>query len=245
MTDASVNSSAQIGHRQAAVCTTAPIHQVGLLGLLFKMIMIIGVATATAQSVDKPVKIIAFGDSLTAGYQLRASDAFPAQLERALKGKGLNVTVVNAGVSGDTTAAGLARLKWAIDTTADAVIVEFGANDALRALDPGQARANLDKILTTIRANRSEILLAGMRAPNNLGPTYVKAFNPIFPDLATKHDVLLYDFFLDRVVMKPELNLSDGIHPNARGVAEIVTGILPKAEALVERVQKKRLASRS
>lgn len=201
--------------------------------------------SAMSQSTEKPIRLVAFGDSLSAGYQLKASDAFPAQLERALQSKGLNVTVVNAGVSGDTTAAGLARLAWAVDKSADAVILELGANDALRGLDPARARENLDKILTGIKSGGSEVLIAGMRAPQNLGPAYVAAFNPIFADLAAKHDALLYDFFLDRIALKPEFNLADGIHPNARGVGEIVDGILPKVEELLNRVKSKRTARRS
>jgi acyl-CoA thioesterase-1 len=203
--------------------------------------IIAGVASpAAARSGDKVVKIVAFGDSLTAGYRLKPTDAFPAQLEAALRARGHKVEVVNAGVSGDTTAAGLDRFAWAVPTDADGVIVELGANDALRGLSPAKARENLDRILTMIRAQKQEILLAGMQAPRNLPRDYVSGFDTIFPDLAAKHGALLYPFFLERIVMKAQFNLDDGIHPNAKGVAEIVTGILPKAEELLARIKAKR-----
>jgi acyl-CoA thioesterase-1 len=190
-----------------------------------------------ARAQEKPVKLVAFGDSLTAGYGLAAADAFPSRLQRELAARGYKVEVFNAGVSGDTTAAGLDRLAWAVPGDADGVIVELGANDALRGLDPAAARANLDKILATIRAQGPEILLAGMRAPRNLPAIYVSSFDAIFPELAAKHGALLYPFFLETIALKPELNLADGIHPNARGVAAIVTDILPKVEELLARIK--------
>ena len=179
------------------------------------------------------------GDSLVAGFGLKPSDAFPAQLERALKARGHAVEVINAGVSGDTTAGGLARVAWAVPERTDAVILELGANDALRGLDPGAAKANLDKIITALKASGAEVLLAGMFAPRSLGKDYVRAFDGMYPDLASKHGLILYPFFLDGVAMDAKLNLDDGLHPNPRGVAEITKKILPSVEQLIERARAK------
>lgn len=197
-------------------------------------------AVVAAAATPRPVVLVAFGDSLSAGYQLPAADAFPAQLERALRARGHDVRVVNASVSGDTTAAGLERLAWAVPPEADGVIVELGANDALRGLDPGRARTNLDQIVSAIRAQKQDVLIAGMRAPANLPPDYRAAFDAIFPDLAAKHGALLYPFFLEGIALEAKYNLADGIHPNPAGVARIVAGILPTAEALIARVRARR-----
>jgi acyl-CoA thioesterase-1 len=200
-------------------------------------------ATAAAQTPGKgPLRIVVLGDSLVAGFQLKASDAFPAQLERALKTRGHQVEVINAGVSGDTTAAGLERLRWAVPDKADAVIVELGANDALLGLDPAKAKANLDSIITAVKAGGAEVLLAGMMAPGNMGADYARAFDAIYPALAKKHGVPLYPFFLDGVALDAQLNLSDGMHPNPRGVAEIVRRILPMVEELIGRVRTRQTA---
>ncbi len=174
------------------------------------------------------------GDSLVAGYRLAARDAFPAQLQRALSANGYGVEVLNAGVSGDTTAGGRARLAWVLASEPDVVIVELGANDGLRGLDPEQVFANLDAILARIRARRVKVLLAGMRVPPNLGRAYGESFRNVYPRLAAKHGVLLYPFFLDGVARRRELNLRDGAHPNARGVAVIVQRILPYVKALLD-----------
>jgi acyl-CoA thioesterase-1 len=190
-----------------------------------------------------PLRMVVLGDSLVAGYQLKASDAFPAQLERALKARGYDVEVMNAGVSGDTTADGLARVRWAVPGQTDAVIVELGANDALRGLDPGRARASLDSIIKIVKAGGAEVLLAGMQAPHNWGEDYVKAFDAIYPVLAAKHGVLLYPFFLDGIALDAKLNLGDGLHPNAAGVAVVVERILPSVEALIARVRARHAAS--
>ena len=189
---------------------------------------------------DAPVKIVALGDSLTAGFGLPREDAFPAKLEAALKAKGLAVDVANAGVSGDTASGGLARLDWSVPAGTDAVILELGANDALRGLDPKVTRAALEGILRRLKERGIAVLLAGMRAPPNLGADYVGAFDAIFPELAMEHDALLYPFFLDGVAADRALNQPDGLHPTARGIDAIVQRVLPKAEELVARVKAKR-----
>ena len=174
-----------------------------------------------------------FGDSLVHGYGLAPPDSFPAQLEARLVADGWPVRVINAGNSGDTTAAGLARVDWSLAGSPDAVIVELGANDALRGIDPTQTRANLEQILRRIRQQGLPLLLAGMRAPRNLGRDYSDAFDQIFPDLAKQLKVALYPFFLEGVALRPELNQADGIHPNRAGVSEIVGRIGPYVERLL------------
>jgi acyl-CoA thioesterase I len=191
---------------------------------------------ANQAAAREPV-IVAFGDSLTAGLDLPEKDSFPAQLERALKARGQELKVVNAGVSGDTAAAGLARLDWAMPDDASAVIVEFGANDALQGLDPAATKATLEKIITELKSRGLPILLTGMEAPPNLGKDYVNQFRAIYADLAQRYDLILYPFFLDGVALDDQYTLSDGMHPNAEGVARIVDGILPKVEELLVRVQ--------
>lgn len=194
-------------------------------------------AGAFAQATPAPVRIVVLGDSLVAGFQLKTSDAFPAQLERALKAKGHAVEVINAGVSGDTTAAGLERLRWAVPERTDAVVLELGANDALRGLDAARAKANLEKIITTLKGGGAEVMLAGMVAPRNLGEEYMRVFNGMYADLAQKHGLILYPFFLDGVALNGDLNLGDGLHPNPQGVAEITKRILPTVEELIARVR--------
>ncbi len=201
------------------------------------VISIICASTLCASAQAAPIRIVAFGDSLSAGYLLGAGEGFADQLQAALKAKGHDVTVVNASVSGDTTSAGLARLDWSIDPTADAVIVELGANDMLRGLDPSIPEKTLDEILTRLNARKLPILLAGMQAAPNLGTDYAKRFNAIYPELAAKHEAVLYPFFLDGVAAQPGLRLSDGMHPNAAGVAVIVERILPSVEQLIAQVK--------
>ncbi len=181
----------------------------------------------------EPVTILALGDSLTAGLGLDPQAAFPARLEAALKAKGHDVTILNAGVSGDTASQGEARLDWALSDEIDAVIVELGANDALRGLPPEQAEAALGTILAKIRARGLPVLLAGMKAPPNMGPDYVTAFDDMFPRLAQKHAVPLYPFFLEGVASQAKLNQADGMHPNADGVDVIVNNMMPDVEALI------------
>lgn len=199
----------------------------------------LALASAVAEPVGtgRPVKIVALGDSLTAGLGLPADATFPVRLQQALAQKGVAIEVVNAGVSGDTTADGLSRLDWSVPDDTDAVIVELGANDALRGLDPGQARANLDAILKRLAACKLPVLLAGMRAPPNLGADYTKAFDAIYPDLAAAYGALLYPFFLDGVAADRSLNQGDGLHPTAAGVDVIVAKILPQVEELVARAR--------
>ena len=193
-----------------------------------------------AAGADRPVRIVALGDSLTAGLGLPANAAFPARLEQALNAKGMAVEITNAGVSGDTASAGLARLDWSVPEGTDAVIVELGANDTLRGTDPKVTREALEGIVGRLRERRIEVLLAGMRAAPNLGPDYGRDFDAIYPDLATRNDLLFYPFFLDGVATDAKLNQRDGLHPTAAGVDAIVARILPKAEALVARVRDKR-----
>ena len=183
--------------------------------------------------------IVAFGDSLTAGFGLQNSDSFPAQLEKALKARGQEVKVINAGVSGDTAAAGLARLDWALPDDASGVIIELGANDALQGLDPAATKATLEKIITDVKARGLPILLAGMEAPRNLGKDYVEQFRALYADLATRYDLILYPFFLDGVALDDKYLMGDGLHPNAAGVARIVEGILPKVEELLAKATPK------
>ena len=213
------------------------------LALLFAPLFILYVAAApillSAKEENREIVLVALGDSLTAGLGVKPEESFASQLEAALKKKGHRVQVINAGVSGDTTAAGLARLDWAVPDKADAVIVELGANDVLRGLRPDRARANLDAIVTRLKKKGADILLAGMVALRNFGPEYAKAFDPIYADLAKKHDVLLYPFFLEGVVGERALNQPDGLHPNPKGVAVIVKGIMPSVEQLLERVRKR------
>jgi acyl-CoA thioesterase-1 len=201
-----------------------------------------GMALVTAYpwAADRPVNIVAFGDSLTAGYGLAGNDAFPAQLQRALTAKGLAVNVVNAGVSGDTAAGGLARLDWSIPDGTDAVILELGANDALRGVDPAVTRKALDAMLRRLQERKISVLLCGMVAPPNMGAEYNRAFNAIYPDLAAQAGAILYPFFLTGVAADPKLNQRDGLHPTAAGVAVIVDRMLPQIEELIARAKESR-----
>jgi acyl-CoA thioesterase-1 len=171
--------------------------------------------------------IVALGDSLTAGYGLPASEALPAQLENRLRAEGFNVRVRNAGVSGDTTAGGRARLDWVLAERPQVVLLALGANDGLRAVDPAQTRANLDAILSELRRRKIKVVLAGMLAPPNLGAAYGAAFQAVFADLARRHAVTFYPFLLQGVATVPRLNLGDGIHPNAEGVGVMAAGLAP------------------
>jgi len=193
-----------------------------------------------AGAADRPVKVVVLGDSLSAGYGLSADSAFPARLAQALTAKGVAVQITNAGVSGDTASGGLGRLDWSVPDGTEAVIVELGANDALRGLDPKLTKAALDNILSKLGNRHIVVLLAGMQAPRNMGPDYVRAFDAIYPALASTHPVVFYPFFLDGVAADPKLNQGDGLHPNAAGVDAIVARILPQVEELIARARRAR-----
>ena len=195
-----------------------------LVNLGFGLVALVCVhATAAATT-----RIVALGDSLTAGFGLSSLDeAFPARLQIWLKSHGVDAVVTNAGVSGDTSAGGLARLDWSLSEPADVVLVELGANDALRGTDPKETYKNLDEILSRLRERHVKVLLLGMQAPANWGADYRESFDAIFPKLAEQHHVLLYPFFLDGVALDPALNQQDGLHPNERGVAAIVDRVGP------------------
>ena len=209
--------------------------KIKITGLLPALAVAAAVSAASVpQARAEPVSIVAFGDSLTAGYGLDPGQAFPEQLERALRGRGLDVTVANAGVSGDTASNGLARLEWSVPADADLVIVELGANDALRGIDPAITRKALSAIVAKLQGRGQGVLLAGMLAPRNMGDRFAAEFNAIYPDLAAEYGVPLYPFFLAGVAANRSLNLPDGIHPTAEGIAKIVDAMLPQVEALVK-----------
>jgi len=191
----------------------------------------------TASAAERPIRIVVLGDSLAAGFGLAAPDALPAKLERALKQKGMAVAIENAGVSGDTPAGGLARLDWSVGEGTDAVILELGANDALRGSDPKATRTALEAIIKRLKERHIAVLLAGMLAPRNFGPDYVRAFDAIYPELAAAHDLILYPFILEGVAGDRALNQPDGLHPTAAGVDVMVQGMLPKVEELIGRVK--------
>lgn len=222
----------------------------GLLALLAFVLGVLGamvdVGKAGAADAAEPLRLMVLGDSLTAGYGLARTDSFPTRLEQALREEGYDVTVINAGVSGDTTAAARARLPWVLGKGAtglpDAVMVELGANDGLRGLDPEAAYANLDAILSELRARGLPVLLTGMKAPPNLGAEYGRDFEAVFTRLAEKHDLGFYPFFLDGVAAVPALNQADGIHPNRAGMDEIVRRILPATSAFLDTVRRENTA---
>ncbi len=182
----------------------------------------------------KSLSLVGLGDSLMAGYELPAEEAFPAQLEKALRDKGLDVRITNAGVSGDTSADGLARLDWSVPDGTDGVILEFGANDALRGLSPEETEKNIAAMLTSLKTRSIPVLLVGILAPPNMGAEYADRFNPVFPRLAAGYQVPLYPFFLDGVILEPKLKLGDGMHPNAQGVSVMVEKFIPSATAFIE-----------
>jgi len=200
---------------------------------------IVTVATLTLAPAraGEPITLVALGDSLTAGYNLPASEAFPTRLETALRERGHDVTIINAGVSGDTASGGRDRVDWSVEDGTDGVILALGANDMLRGLDPSRTRDALDATITRLQERDIPVLLAGMMAGRNLGPEYAQAFDAIYPDLADEHDVMLYPFFLDGVAGEAALNLDDGIHPNREGVAVMVERMLPTVEAFIEGIR--------
>ena len=198
------------------------------------------VTASAGPTPDRAVRIVALGDSLTAGFGLPVDATFPAKFEAVLKAKGLAVEIINAGVSGDTASRGRARLDWSVPEGTDAVIVELGANDMLMGVDPKVTRNALTNIVRRLTGRGIAVLLAGMRAAPNLGADYGHAFESIYSELAAEYGVLLYPFFLDGVAADAKLNQADGIHPTAAGVDQIVTRMLPTVEELVARVRKTR-----
>ena len=206
------------------------------IGALFAILL----SPPSALAAEKTASLLVIGDSLAAGYGLPASDAFTTRLEAALTRLGHRVRVINAGVSGDTSAGGRARIGWSLAGKPDAVLIELGANDGMRGLEPTATKANLDAILSQIRSAGAEILLTGMLAPPNLGREYGAEFAALYPALARRHGVLFYPFFLEGVAANPELNQADRIHPNAAGVEIIVERLLPKVKDLLQRVRNKR-----
>jgi acyl-CoA thioesterase-1 len=189
---------------------------------------------------EKPVNIVVLGDSLAAGFGLPGEASFPSQLAATLKKNGIAANITNSGVSGDTASGGLDRLDWSVPEGTDAVILELGANDMLRGVDPVVTRKALDEIISRLKARHIAVLLCGMQAPPNMGRDYMRLFNALFPALASTHQVVFYPFFLDGVAAEGGLNQPDGLHPNAAGVDVIVARILPKVEELIARVQASR-----
>ena len=185
------------------------------------------------------VRIVGFGDSLMAGYLLPANAAFPQQLEKALNDKGVEVSIENAGVSGDTTTGGLSRIDWSVPDGTDLVILELGANDALRGIEPDITEKNLDEMLARLKQRGISVILAGMMAPPNMGKDYAAKFNPIYPKLAQKYGVPLYPFFLDGVATKKDFLLEDGMHPNEKGVETMVSNFMPTIEKSLTDMQNK------
>lgn len=194
-------------------------------GLHIAVIVASLVFSVAAQA--RTINLVGFGDSLMAGYQLAPGEGFPEKLQAALKVDGKDVTVANAGVSGDTTTGGLARIDWSVPDGTDGVILELGANDALRGIPPEESEKNLDQMITRLKERGVAVLLVGMMAPPNMGGDYAERFNPIYRKLAEKHGVALYPFFLDGVVLDAGLKLEDGMHPNAKGVDVMVEKMKP------------------
>lgn len=194
--------------------------------------------TVTTVARAEPLQLVGFGDSLMAGYQLPPEDAFPARLEKALKAKGHDIVITNAGVSGDTTSGGLARIDWSVPDGTKGVILELGANDALRGIPPEESRKNLVSMIEKLKSRNIAVLLVGMIAPPNMGDDYAARFNPIYPELAAKYGVELYPFFLDGVVENPGLKLEDGMHPNGEGIGVMVERFLPYAERFIGSIEK-------
>lgn len=204
---------------------------------LLHVIVIAGLALGSAAAAKaKTLQLVGFGDSLMAGYLLPSSSSYTAQLEKALRDKGYDIAVTNAGVSGDTTAAGLSRVDWSVPDGTDGVILELGANDALRGVSPEQTEKNLEAIIVRLKERNIPVLLAGMIAPPNMGGDYGERYNSIYSRLAEKHGLALYPFFLDGVVTQPGLQLEDGMHPNAKGVGVMVERSLPVVEGFVKSI---------
>ena len=206
-----------------------------ICGLIFTLLVFITITAASTPVPAAQQRLMVYGDSLVAGYGLSAGEGFPEQLQQALTAAGRDVKVLNAGVSGDTTAGGLARLDWALSDPPDAVMIILGGNDLLRGLDPQQTRENLQQILTRLQAQNIKILLCGMLAPVNLGPAYRQQFDLIYPELANRFDASFYPFFLHGVALNPKFNQPDGLHPNKAGVAVITNSVLPAVLSVLDK----------
>jgi acyl-CoA thioesterase-1 len=227
--------------------TSAGLVEGGIAAFVHILVLMVALMTAPmafaqtpAPAATKPIKMVVLGDSLSAGLGLQASAAFPERLQKALQAKGIAVDMTNAGVSGDTSSGGRDRLDWSVPDGTDAVILELGANDALRGLDPKVTREALSDILSRLKARKIAVLLCGMVAPPNYGSDYASRFNAIYPDLAKSFSVPLYPFFLDGVAADAKLNQADGIHPTPEGVDVIVKNILPSVEALLGTIARQR-----
>jgi acyl-CoA thioesterase-1 len=209
----------------------------GILRRIYQLLLAICLTLVSQAATAAPKTILAFGDSLMAGYQLRPGEGFAPQLEAALRARGRDVKVVGAGVSGDTTAQGKARINWVLagmTKKPDLVILELGANDMLRGQPPATAKANLDSMITTFKAKGVPVMLAGMLAQPNLGTAYTKEFNALYPALAKKHGIAFYPFFMDGVATVPGMQIADGMHPSPRGVKVIVGKMLPMVEKALD-----------
>jgi acyl-CoA thioesterase I len=207
--------------------------------LLHFAVMVLATLAGATASFAEPLKLVGFGDSLMAGYQLPQEDALPAQLQRKLVAEGHDVVITNAGVSGDTTAGGLSRVDWSVPDGTDGVILELGANDALRGIPPEQSARNLDQIIARLEARNIPVLLIGILAPPNMGGEYAARFNAIYPDLAKKYDLPLYPFVLEGVITERKLLLEDGMHPNTEGLAVMAERMLPLAQSWVSSIEGK------
>lgn len=204
------------------------------------MLALMTVANPAWADATKPIKLVVLGDSLSAGLGLPAQDAFPAKLQKALQAKGIAVDMTNAGVSGDTSSGGRDRLDWSVPEGTEGVVLELGANDAMRGIDPDLTRAALTDIVRRLKARKIAVMLCGMLAPPNFGADYGARFNSIYPDLAKQFDVPLYPFFLDGVAAEAKLNQADGIHPTAEGVNIVVNNMLPTVEAFLRTIGEQR-----
>ncbi|WP_375461554.1 arylesterase [uncultured Enterovirga sp.] len=226
------------GTRRGGSYGTGRAHVQRVCGILaVVLVAALAAVTGSARAAPgEPLKLVALGDSLTAGYNLPESAAFPTVLEAALRARGHAVTITNAGVSGDTASGGLARLDWSVPDGTDGVIVELGANDMLRGTDPEVTRKALETIVSRLKARNIPVLLAGMYAARNLGPDFVRRFDSIYPDLAGKYGLVLYPFFLDGVSGEARMTLPDGLHPSAEGVRRIAERILPSVETFLTRL---------
>ena len=207
---------------------------------MVRILLVIAILLLSIQvALAKPITLLALGDSLTSGLGLEANETFPAKLEAALKGRYPELKIINGGISGDTAADGLARLDWLLTDDVSGLIVELGANDALRGLDAAQTEAALDGIMAKAKAKNLPVLLLGMKAPPNMGPDYVARFDGLYSRLAEKYQALFYPFYLDGVAANASLNQADGIHPNRQGVDVIVTKVMPRVEELIGKAEVK------